>query len=63
MSGDVLAALSSEIAALAACPPGTALPDSAEHTVAELLARLEDGQVRAASDLLMPQPIPEVVPT
>lgn len=48
MSGDVLAALSSEIAALAACPPGTALPDSAEHTVAELLARLEDGQVRAA---------------
>ncbi|MBK6455694.1 MAG: 2,3,4,5-tetrahydropyridine-2,6-dicarboxylate N-succinyltransferase [Gemmatimonadetes bacterium] len=48
MSGDTLAALAARIAELAAFPPGAALPDSAEHTVAELLARLEDGEVRAA---------------
>lgn len=45
---DALAALSSRIAELAACPPGTALPDSAEATVTELLQRLESGEVRAA---------------
>ncbi len=45
---DTLAALSSRIAELAACPPGTALPDWAEATVADLLQRLEAGEVRAA---------------
>ncbi len=48
MSGDTLAALAARIAELAAFPPGAALPESAEHTVAELLSRLEDGEVRAA---------------
>lgn len=48
MTGDSLALLAGRIAELAAFPPGTALPDSAATTVAELLRRLEDGEVRAA---------------
>lgn len=48
MTGDSLAALAARIAEFAAFPPGTALPDAAEQTVAELLKRLEDGEVRAA---------------
>ncbi len=48
MTGDVLAALAGRVAELAACPPGTALPDGAEETVRQLLQLLEDGEVRAA---------------
>ena len=48
MSGDVLAALAGRIAELAACPPGTALPDDAEMVAADLLRRLEVGEIRAA---------------
>ncbi len=48
MTGDVLAALAGRIAELAACPPGTALPEGAEETVRQLLQLLEDGDVRAA---------------
>ncbi|MCC6773317.1 MAG: 2,3,4,5-tetrahydropyridine-2,6-dicarboxylate N-succinyltransferase [Gemmatimonadaceae bacterium] len=48
MTGDTLARLAGDIAELAAFPPGTALPDSAETTVADLLRRLEEGEVRAA---------------
>ena len=48
MTGDTLASLAGSIAELAAFPPGTALPESAATTVAELLRLLEDGEVRAA---------------
>ena len=48
MSGDMLAALAGRIAELAACPPGTALPDDAEAVVVDLLHRLEQGEIRAA---------------
>jgi len=40
--------LAARIAALAACPAGSALPESAEATVAELLQLLEAGTLRAA---------------
>ncbi|MEO6443807.1 MAG: 2,3,4,5-tetrahydropyridine-2,6-dicarboxylate N-succinyltransferase [Gemmatimonadaceae bacterium] len=48
MSGDSLAALAGRIAELAACPPGTTLPDDAELTATDLLRRLETGEIRAA---------------
>lgn len=44
----MLAALAGRIAELAACPPGTALPDDAEQVVIDLLHRLEQGEIRAA---------------
>lgn len=48
MTGDTLATLAGSIAELAAFPPGTALPDSAANVIADLLHRLEEGEVRAA---------------
>ncbi|MFP5355509.1 MAG: 2,3,4,5-tetrahydropyridine-2,6-dicarboxylate N-succinyltransferase [Gemmatimonadota bacterium] len=48
MSQSPLDALAARIAELAAVPAGTPLPASAEATVAELLQRLEQGEVRAA---------------
>ncbi len=48
MSGDRTAALAGRIAELAACPPGTALPEDAENVVSRLLVALEQGEVRAA---------------
>lgn len=48
MNQSSIAALAARIAELAAVPAGTPLPDTAEATVAELLQRLEAGEVRAA---------------
>lgn len=48
MNQSILDALATRIAELAATPAGAPLPGTAEATVAELLERLEAGDVRAA---------------